>query len=667
MEKIRAMRAESAIPVALLMLAISVFASYWATLIITLTDQCPFGSCFLFYLGYGPWWARLLLALLVTATVLLAITPESRPYKQGRASRFWPAYLLLGLALLQVGWGLLNAWIYLQLIPPHLTPQVYILFTSVLALPEIVIALIVWQLVSWLCFAKPEQQSDRSRGRHALLFYFVFGTLLAVLLALFNFYLGHADDLDYSRVMDKYEELTGFSVDLVFVALGLLMAMPVWGVAYWRDSGGRGSFGTALAGVAAVLLSLAAFAASLIESVVFFEDSGAVLFLSLLLVLWWFVLNALSAWFVCWVARPLGAGQRSGSPLNLIRLTVASACAVMAFGILGTLGIVITANSGGTDPQVPGTLVAEDLLSEQAAGLHDNSDSCAGLVRAGGTLWLIGIEDYGPFTSFHEVPEKTDAYDFVERLPKLDGPTDYTVASDQVTVLSRLTDDDRFKAITYLPGWACLHAVPGTDKLVLQTELSRWNGTNLTVEDEGTFQSVDGGRSWTWVDPGMASSVYGGAETHAFEDGDIKRLEQTRSGPTYAVIQRPAEGDTVIARADAGPARWTILGAPPNPFWFLGRVAADGFWASDDVLVVEVNVEFVPPQFEGAESWDTVEFEAEGTYYSTDQGEHWHQLEISDYPGVLGVDPVSDLIYFGGDGYSVMALDVMSGGAESRG
>lgn len=674
MGKIRAMRAESAIPVALLMLAISVFASYWFVAMVMRTDQCPFGSCVLHFFGSGPFWARLLLALLVTATVLLAVTPEPRPYKQGRASRFWPVYLLLGLVLLQVGWGWLNAWIFMQLLPSHYDAaslaalQLYMLFSGVLALPEIVIALIVWQLVSWLCFARPEQQGDRSRGRHALLFYLVFATLLAVLLSLFNFFLGHADDLDYSRVMDTYEELTGVSVDLAFVGVAFLMALPVWGIAYWRESGGRGSVGTVLAAVAAVLISLAVFAASLIESVVLLEGVGgsaAVLFLSLILVLWWLLLNAFVAWFVCWVARPLGEDRKPVSPLSVIRLTAAAACAAVVFCILGIVGIVIGAKTGGVgSAQQPRTLVAEGLLSEQEAG-YQNGDSCAGVVRAGGTLWLIGMDDYGLFSSFHEVPEKTDAYDFVERLPKLDGPTDYTVASDQVTVLSRLTDDHRFKAITYLPGWACLQPVPGTDKLVLQTELSRWNGTNLTVEDEGTFQSVDGGRSWTWVDPGMASHVYGGAETPAFEGGDIKRLEHTRSGSAYAVIRRPPEGDTVIARADAESARWTILGALPNPFWFLGQVQADGLWASNDVLVVEVDVEFVPPQLEGAESWDEVEFEAEGTYYSADQGAHWHRLGISDYPGVLGVDPVTDLIYFGGDGDSVMALDVTFGAAES--
>ena len=518
-EKDMPVRALFSVPVALLVMGLALIGLQMGEMLILFADRsngCSGFACLGAILRNSYSWLYMARVLLAVAAVLVAVTSVRQWHRRGNgstASRLWPLYFLLILGVLLVACVYVDQWMALpqQLFgaghagqtPPSLGVEMLYLFLYTPPLPEIMVALAGWLAVSRLCFSAAK--APRSRSGQALLFALVFAAVSTTVFSWLDIGLKLFSGSDYILMAGEYRKMTGVDTGWGIVLGCVVLSLPVWAVAYWRDAGGRGTRGTLSAAAIALILSLASGLVCLIATVVYGGDIRGphdLVRIARELLLAGLVGNALITWLSCALVRPSARGMLSLA--NIFRLIAAAGSVAVVAVTLGFVGLVIAAKLNLAGAQPPRHIVASQPLLAQSSSPDDGH--CASVVRAGDALWLVGHDD--ELDSIEKVVEDPSAWNLAAGPGHVEGqPRPFRTFYPGKTVLSRLAPDRRFKPVVYFPGRGCLVPVPDSDSVLLFTTL-RHRGTSSVGNVPGTiFQTSDGGAHWQEIAGGMFATV----------------------------------------------------------------------------------------------------------------------------------------------------------------
>lgn len=518
-EKDTSVRALFSVPVALLVMGLALIGLQLGETLVFFAGRpngCSGFACVGAVLGNSYSWLYMARALLAVAAVLVAITSVRQWRRRGygsTASRLWPIYLLILFGVLLVACVYADRWVDLPQHlfgagragqePPSLGIEMLYLFLYTPPVPEILVALISWLVVSRLCFSTAK--APRSRGGQALLFALVFAAVSTTVFSWLDIGLKLFSGSDYVVMAGEYHKITGVDTGWGILLGCVALSLPVWAVAYWRDAGGRGTLGTLCATAIALVLSLAIGLICLIAVVVYGHDIRGVHDLVRVareLLLAGLIGNALITWLSCALVRPSARGALALA--NVPRLIAAAGSVVVAVASLGFMGLLMAAKLNLAGAQPPRHVIAAQPQLAQSSSPDDSH--CAGVVRAGDVLWLIGNSD--ELDSIEGVMKDPSVWNLAAGPDHVKGqPRAFRTFYPGKTVLSRLTPDKRFKPVVYFPGRGCVVPVPDSDDALLFTSL-RHRGTSSVSSVPGTiFQTTDSGAHWTEIAGGMFATV----------------------------------------------------------------------------------------------------------------------------------------------------------------
>lgn len=471
------------------------------------------GACARRALQYAPW-LPLLQIVLAAGAAMVAMIGAPLARRKPWAARLWPLYLLLLLA------ALLYACILLaQAATPSFDAlragavpawsQFWFLLAGVSGVASVLAVMLAWCVVARSCFtSQAPGAAGRSRGRLALLFFLVFAAVPMVLFSCANTGATLFSTTNYVVFAHDYKKATGIGIEWGIFLACAIAALPVWVVAYLRDSGRRGVAGTLLAALIALVLSFTFELIGVLALAVFpyhaMSNPQRMIQTAWHVSVWILVCNACAAWIACALVRPAPAGTRSALRGNAARLAWGTASVLLVFVTFGFWGVLLAAKLNWTGPQPPVGLLAGQPSFAQAAS--PDGSNCAGIVRVGSTLWLAGSDDDSSSDRLSEIAKNPEVRNLALGPDHVQGqPSAYRTFYPGYTVLSQLVGRV-FKPIAYLPGKACLVPVPGTRRLLLLTSLQ--SRDSLAPQSPSlVFQTMDDGRHWQVSEPGMFAAV----------------------------------------------------------------------------------------------------------------------------------------------------------------
>ncbi|MBV6304686.1 hypothetical protein KVP10_07285 [Candidimonas humi] len=515
MENTNLLRPRVAVLTVLLLAALAIVLVFSLNVLAHYAQFCgpeTVGACAGRALRYVPWlpMAQIVLA---AAAALVAMIGAPLARRRSWAARLWPLYLLLLLVgLLYVGVllaqaaalssdalraGTVSGW-----------RQFWFLLAGVSGVPSVLAVMLSWLVLACLCFTAPAGvTASRSRGRLALLFFLVFAAVPMVLYLSANIGLILFSTTDYVVFAHDYKKAAGISIEWGIFLACILSALPVWIVAYVRDSGRRGVAGTLLAALIALLLGFAFELIGVLVLAVLPSHAVSprhVMQTAWYLLAWILVFNALAAWIACSLVRPAPAGAHGMLRGNGTRWAWGAASVLVAIVTFGFWGILLAAKLNWAGAQPAKSLLADSPPFALAASPEGNS--CAGIVRAGSSLWLVGSNDDSVSDSLADIVKDPQVQNLALGPDHLPGqPPAYRTFYPTSTVLSRL-EGHAFKPVAYLPGKGCLVPVPGTQRLLLLTSLQPRDGYAPQAPSL-VFQTQDDGRHWQVLEPGMLATV----------------------------------------------------------------------------------------------------------------------------------------------------------------
>ncbi|NYT37369.1 exo-alpha-sialidase [Allopusillimonas soli] len=462
-------------------------------------QYCGEDGCLATLLAHWEWLSFPARALFCLIPVLLLATPPKRHARQGRVFRFWPLYFFLALLMLLTGLEYIYAVVGSAMAGSmsafeNFDPVQRLLYIVFFSPPIATVAtvLLAWLPVSALCFA-PEKDASAtdSRGRRAFFAFSLFTAIFMVGLGWAHLYLVLFSDSDYVMFVGEWERTLGVSINWSILVTPIVLSLPVWVVAWWRDPGRSGLWRTIPVVLLALLLgatyALIGLLAALILSSDAFRRPEDLMHLVWGWLIWIWVANAMATWVAYVIVCGRRSRRESGNRALLPRAMLAMSNGLVVVVFYGVVGVIAAGKLGWTGSQPHRTVAADKANLAQIGTPYEGR--CDGVVRAGGELWYLG---YGDFWSGLKKLEKSGAVrDIAALVAGPDNPP-YRTYSDHFTMLSRLTSDGALQPLFYVRGEACLISVPESRRVLLMTSLR-----NDTANPPATFESSDGGANWT--------------------------------------------------------------------------------------------------------------------------------------------------------------------------